>query len=75
MENVGRCPRCNEFLVAENRDGHVCREYIAVKGIDIDYFFETDSTEGKVIIAKGIDGTLYRLTLRDKDLRDTAVGS
>jgi hypothetical protein len=51
--------------VEEDLPSHKCRAHIDVKEIDIDYYFETDSEQGKVVIAKGLDGVLYRLMLRD----------
>ena len=65
MENVGRCPKCGAFLVAENYETHRCRTPIDVREIDVDYYFETDSGQGRILIAKGLDGVLYRLILRD----------
>ena len=39
MNDVGRCPRCNKFLIAEQEKSHKCEIQIkGVKDIYLDWF-------------------------------------
>ncbi len=66
-ENVGRCPRCNEFIIAEQT--HCCDfRNIQLQGCEelfVDHI--TDSGKSKdgdhVFLAWGLDGILYRLAV------------
>jgi hypothetical protein len=66
-ENIGRCPRCHRFLVAEELSSHQCKiepkrwvEEIFLEGI-------TDSTENgdgdTVTVGFGLDGRYYRFVV------------
>ncbi len=61
--NIIKCNRCGEFISSELSDSHTCTIPLKdVKEIFIDYFFETKTAnKDTIIIAKGLDGTLYRL--------------
>ena len=60
MRNVGRCAKCNRFLIAENESDHDCfPAFKGVKEIPVLYWFETEETG--MIIAKAWNGILYRL--------------
>jgi len=66
MSDIGRCPRCNRFLIAEQRQGHHCRVSIRkVEEIILDWMNEgvQDENEDVVHVAMGLDGILYRLIL------------
>jgi hypothetical protein len=69
MSNVGRCPRCNAFLVAEQQAAHVCdfrdvpiRSY---REVVLDHMTDcgTDKRGDGVKLGWGIDGTLYRFLI------------
>jgi hypothetical protein len=66
-ENIGRCPKCNQFLVGEERASHICKlrperwvEEIYFNGI-------TDSSsnedQDQVRVGFGLDGKYYRLVV------------
>ncbi len=68
MQNVGRCPKCNKVLIAEQYGDHVCTRsprktpLKGAKTIAIDHYFETQTDNGDtVLIARGLDGFFYRL--------------
>jgi hypothetical protein len=66
MLNIGRCPRCHKFLVAEEVYSHSCEiEFKGVKEILVDHCYSTgkDGNLDTVFIAKGLDGFLYRLVV------------
>src|SRR6266487_5306782 len=64
IQNTGRCPRCKQFLIAEQIHNHSCK--IALKGVRsilIDHYFETREENGDcLVIARGMDGYFCRLT-------------
>jgi hypothetical protein len=70
MMNVGRCPRCRKFLVAEEQDSHVCK--IACQGVKSIFFdcindaIEDDNGD-TVRVGKGLDGYYYRLIVCKHD--------
>ncbi len=65
IKNVGRCPRCNKFLIEEELQNHDCD--IASRGseeITVDHFTELtkrDSEGHRLIVAQGLDGVQYWL--------------
>lgn len=61
--DIGRCSRCGQFFVAEEFNSHICSiPFKGVKELLVDYYFEgMDENENKVIIAKGLNGIIYRL--------------
>ncbi len=78
MSNVVKCERCQKSLIDEEYSSHVCTPNLrGIKEIEVDYYYEHTSKNGdKVIMAKGLDGFLYRLKKRlsteskhDKDYR------
>jgi len=66
MNNIGRCPRCREFLVAEQQTSHVCDfrdvPIRACREIVLDHMTDCgmDKNGDGVTLGWGIDGTLYR---------------
>lgn len=66
MMNVGRCPRCHKFLVAEEEKSHVCKiPYQGVKSIFFDWLMDEteDENHDKVRVGTGLDGYYYRLVV------------
>ena len=66
MNDVGRCPRCNKFLIAEQKETHRCSVPIReVKEILLDWINDgvQNEDEDTVQVAMGLDGVLYRLIL------------
>ena len=66
VDNVGRCPRCNQFIIAEDVNMHVCDIQITdIKTVIVDscYTVGTDKNLDEVTSALALDGTLYRLIL------------
>jgi hypothetical protein len=69
MENVGRCPRCNKFMVAEEWDEHKCDfkdiPLTDCKSIILDHItdFGQDKNGDHVYRAWALDGVLYRLVV------------
>ena len=64
MNNVTKCQRCNKNLIEEEFHSHVCTpNIICMKEIVIDYYYELekDVLGDSIVIAKGLDGTLYKL--------------
>ena len=68
MGNTVECTRCRKHLIQEEFDTHDCASPLkAVKEIPIDFFFEARTTGNRlVLIANGLDGTLYRLVQSEK---------
>ncbi len=69
--NIGRCPKCGKFLVAEEYPNHLCtgenhqlrNPLLGVRYIGIDHYFEKREENGDtILIARGLDGYFYRLT-------------
>lgn len=60
---IEKCPHCGRFMTFQQAQHHSCDNIIAdVKQIDITYYFETvDALGNRMIIARGLDGVLYRL--------------
>ena len=66
MMNVGRCPTCNAFLIAEDLANHRCKMRLqgTATVMIYDYFKTHADREGhKIVFAKGLDGYLYRLVI------------
>lgn len=66
MMNMGRCPRCHKFLVAEEAESHVCKiPYQGVKSIFFDWMMDaTEDENGDIVrVANGLDGYYYRLVV------------
>jgi len=63
MNNLIKCNRCGELLSSEFEDEHVCTIPLKdIKEIFIDHFVETKTAnKEQIIIAKGLDGIIYRL--------------
>jgi hypothetical protein len=67
MENLGRCPRCHRFMIAEQQNDHVCEfSDLPLYGCEELVLHRlTDSGNEKngdhVYLAWGINGILYRL--------------
>ena len=63
MNNIVMCLRCQRTYVSEEYDHHICSpNLINVKEIMVDYYSETKNEYGdQLILAKGLDGVLYRL--------------
>jgi len=61
--NIVKCPRCGRVLIAEEYPSDTCNpRFRGVKEIIIDWHYETKSDDGhNVVMAKGLDGVLYRL--------------
>ena len=69
MNNIGRCPRCGKFLVAEQYEAHTC-DFRDVpiqdcKEIVLDHMTDCGMNKDgdNVTLGWGIDGTLYRLVV------------
>ena len=64
-ENIGRCPKCHQFLVGEEIANHVCKiePKAWVEEIFVDHINETvENADGdQVVVAKGLNGVYYRL--------------
>jgi len=66
MSDVGRCPRCHKFPIAEQRETHHCTIPLkGVKEIVLDWIIDgiQNEDEDTVQVAMGLDGFLYRLIL------------
>jgi hypothetical protein len=66
MKDIGRCPRCDRFLIAEQVETHRCTIPINdVKEIYLDWMNDgvQNENEDVVHVAMGLDGILYRLIL------------
>src|SRR5208337_2876406 len=65
--NVGKCLKCGEFLIAEQLAKHKCKiSFKDVQDVTIDHYYEMmsrDEQGHRIVIAVGIDGTLYRMTV------------
>ncbi len=65
--NVGKCSKCGEFLIAEQLENHKCKiRFRDVQDIVIDHYYEMKSKDAeghRTVIAVGLDGTLYRMTV------------
>lgn len=67
MYDIGRCPRCRKFLIAEEYESHTCDfRDVPLKGckeIVLDHMTAcgVDKSGDNVTLGWGIDGTLYRL--------------
>jgi hypothetical protein len=66
-ENLGRCPRCRKFMVAEEWSNHECDfddyEIRGCKEIVLDHITDSglDKNGDRVHLAWALDGMLYRL--------------
>jgi hypothetical protein len=66
MTNVGRCPRCHKFLVAEEKATHLCRvQCNGAKSIFFDCIDDPiQNDDGDTVrIGVGLDGYYYRLVV------------
>ena len=66
MIDVGRCPRCHKFLVAEEEKTHTCRiPCEGAKSIFLDCINDPieDDNGDTVRVGKGLDGYYYRLVV------------
>lgn len=67
MENAGRCPRCNRFMVEEEWKTHKCNfEEIPLRGCEeiiLDHLTDSgeDCNGDHVHLAWALNGMLYRL--------------
>jgi len=64
MNDIGRCPRCHKFLIAEQLETHKCEiPFKHVKEIYVDWITNCDKdvNDDIVYVAMGLDGNLYRL--------------
>ena len=70
-----RCPYCKRFMTPEQAKDHICNSpLIDVKEIAIIYHFETcDKNGDTLIIARGLDGVLYKLHQCKNLVRGTDV--
>jgi hypothetical protein len=61
-DNIERCPICKEYLLHNQIKNHKCpNQFKGVKEIPVYFFYQTsDGDENKAVIAKGIDGILYK---------------
>ena len=66
MSNIVKCERCQKSLINEEYQSHVCTPNLrGIMDIEVDYYYEHKTKNGdKVIMAKGLDGFLYRLKKR-----------
>jgi hypothetical protein len=62
---IERCPKCGKYMTWKQIQSHECTTTaipcFSVKEIPVLYCYETEDENGKVFIAHGLDGTLYRL--------------
>ena len=68
---IERCPNCGKYMTWEQMQNHNCAikcPSFSVKEIPILYCCETQDENGKVFLAHGLDGTMYRLV--EKKLAD-----
>jgi hypothetical protein len=73
MTDFIRCKRCNKNLIDEEFDSHLCSSITSgYKDIDIDYYIITKEPKmnRETILAKGLDGIMYILTIIPKKLSD-----
>jgi hypothetical protein len=69
---IGKCSRYKEYLTQEEFPSHKCKivnriPINGVKEIIIEYFYEIQDNDGNTLfMAKGLDGTLYRLLRRER---------
>jgi len=64
--NVGRCPNCGNFLIGEEVNSHTCKALKGIQDLLIHHYYELSARDDeghKVLIAKGLDGFLYRLII------------
>lgn len=68
-EDFGRCPRCRQFLIAEEKKAHKCNfEDMLVRGCEelvLDHITDLgqDRNGDHVHLAWALDGILYRLVV------------
>jgi len=69
-QNLVKCLRCQKVLIQEEKADHVCTPVLkGIIHIDIDYIVESPNEVGeKVFMAKGLDGYLYRLTVKTEQI-------
>ena len=67
---IERCPDCGDYLTWRQKQNHKCIRSLSfsVKEIPILYCCETQDENGKVFVAHGLDGIMYRLI--EKKLSD-----
>lgn len=73
MTDFIRCKRCNKNLIDEEFDSHLCSPITSdYRDIDIDYYIITKEPKinRETILAKGLDGIMYILTIIPKKLSD-----
>jgi len=66
LADIGRCPRCSRFLIAENLATHDCKVPLkGVREVVLDWIIDgvQNEDEDLVQVAMGLDGFLYRLIL------------
>jgi len=59
MSNVVKCQKCRKSLIAEELEAHECQAL--TREIRVAYYYEVVKDGQRVVVAKGIDGTFYRL--------------
>jgi hypothetical protein len=65
-ENLGKCPRCHMTVIAEELTSHTCHiptrnaETIYLDWLDEEF---VNADDDRVRMAKGLNGTLYRIIL------------
>lgn len=63
MENLVKCPKCGQDLISEEFNAHHCKTpYLGIIELGVSFWYEgkLDKNGDKVIIAKGMDGLIYR---------------
>jgi hypothetical protein len=73
MTDIVRCERCKKNLIDEEFKSHSCSPVtVGYKDIDVDYYIVTKepSMGRKIILAKGLDGVMYTLTVRPRTISD-----
>jgi len=69
MKNIGRCPRCGKFLIAEDYESHTCDfADIPIRGhkeIRLDHMTDcgTDNNGDNIVLGWGLNGILYRFVI------------
>lgn len=68
MNDLVKCARCKNTLIAESFDGHICTpRFRGTKTVIIDFFNIGKTSDGKtLILAKGMDGIMYSLIVNDQ---------
>lgn len=67
LENLGRCPRCHKFIIAEQLENHKCKPsktpILGCEELIIDHITDSGKDEygDQIHLAWGRNGTLYRL--------------